>query len=296
MIEKTKIEDIDKIMEIYRIGKDIQVKSGNPDQWLDGYPKRELIAEDIQNGCSYTVRHDGDIVGVFMYFIGEEPTYKKIDGSWLDDEEYGVIHRIASCGKGVFSECVKWCLDKHYNLRIDTHRDNKIMQHLIIKNGFSYCGIIWVDDGSERLAYQLNLRNKKNFKNRKECFNMNIMQKAHELGEMIKESEQMKVMNEAEEAQKNDAVSEELLKEFNLKRMNLARDLQAGKIEQAEAIVKNNEAFAEMVKKSETIKNYVEAKKNFDDMVQEVNKILNFYITGQDPNCTHDCSTCGGCH
>lgn len=125
---------------------------------------------------------------------------------------------------------------------------------------------------------------------------MNIMQKAHELGEMIKESEQMKVMNEAEEAQKNDAVSEELLKEFNLKRMNLARDLQAGKIEQAEAIVKNNEAFAEMVKKSETIKNYVEAKKNFDDMVQEVNKILNFYITGQDPNCTHDCSTCGGCH
>ncbi len=125
---------------------------------------------------------------------------------------------------------------------------------------------------------------------------MTIMQKAHELGELIKESSEMKAMDEAEEIQKNDALANELLKEYNLKRMNLARDMQSGKIEQAEAIIKNNEAFSEMVKKSETIKNYVEAKKNFDDMVQEVNKILNFYITGQDPNCTHDCSTCGGCH
>ena len=127
-------------------------------------------------------------------------------------------------------------------------------------------------------------------------YNMTIMQKAHELGELIKESAEMKALNETEEAQKNDAVAEELLKEFNLKRMNLARDLQVGKIEQAEAIIKNNEAFSEMIKKSETIKNYVDAKKNFDNMVEEVNKILNYYITGQDPNCTHDCSTCAGCH
>ena len=125
---------------------------------------------------------------------------------------------------------------------------------------------------------------------------MTIMQKAHELGELIKKSSEMKAMDEAEEIQKNDALANELLKEYNLKRMNLARDMQSGKIEQAEAIIKNNEAFSEMVKKSETIKNYVEAKKNFDDMVQEVNKILNFYITGQDPYCTPDCSTCGGCH
>ena len=125
---------------------------------------------------------------------------------------------------------------------------------------------------------------------------MTIFEKAHELGEMIKESPEMKAMDKAEEAQQNDENAQTLLQEFNLKRMNLARDMQAGKIQHGEAIVKNNEAFSEMVNKSKTISDYVEAKKAFDNLVQEVNKILNYYITGQDPNCTHDCSTCGGCH
>lgn len=156
MIEKTKPEELDRIMEIYATGKKIQIENGNPNQWLDGYPKRELVEEDIKKSISYTVKQDGKIIGVFVYFKGNDPTYDKIDGKWLDDEEYGVIHRIASCGKGVFSECVDWCLNQHYNIRIDTHRDNKIMQHLILKHGFSYCGIIWIEDGSERLAYQLN--------------------------------------------------------------------------------------------------------------------------------------------
>lgn len=125
---------------------------------------------------------------------------------------------------------------------------------------------------------------------------MEMLKKAHELGEMIKESSEMKAMLEAEEAQKNDEEAIKLLQEYNLKRMNLARDLQEGKIEQAEAIVKNNEYFSEMVKASETIENFVKTKQAFDEMVQKINQVLNYYITGQDPNCTHDCSTCGGCH
>jgi len=125
---------------------------------------------------------------------------------------------------------------------------------------------------------------------------MTIMEKAHELGEMIKNSPEMAAMDKADEAQQNDETAQTLLSEYNMKRMNLARDMQSGKIQQAEAIIKNNEAFSEMVEKSQTIKDYVEAKKNFDNLVQEVNKIINYYITGQDPNCTHDCSTCGGCH
>ncbi len=125
---------------------------------------------------------------------------------------------------------------------------------------------------------------------------MEMLKKAHELGEMIKESPEMKAMLEAEEAQKNDEEAIKLLQEYNLKRMNLARDLQEGKMEQAEAIVKNNEYFSEMVKASETIENFVKTKQAFDEMVQKINQVLNYYITGQDPNCTHDCSTCGGCH
>ena len=38
--------------------------------------------------------------------------------------------------------------------RIDTHRDNKIMQHNITKHSFTYCGIIYLLSGDERLAYQ----------------------------------------------------------------------------------------------------------------------------------------------
>ncbi|MBQ3037732.1 MAG: YlbF family regulator [Clostridia bacterium] len=123
-----------------------------------------------------------------------------------------------------------------------------------------------------------------------------ILEKAHELGELIKNSPEMKAMDEADEAQKNDKEAQELLQEFNLKRMNIARDMQAGKIQQAEAIVKNNEAFSELINKNKKIADYVEAKKAFDEMVTKINQVLNFYITGQDPNCTHDCSTCGGCH
>ncbi len=124
---------------------------------------------------------------------------------------------------------------------------------------------------------------------------MNITEKAHELGKMIKESPEMAAMDKAEELQKNDEDAQALLQEFNLKRMNLARDMQAGKIEQAEAIQKNNAAFSEMVEKSKTIRDYVEAKKAFDKLVQDINGIINYYITGQEPGCTHNCSTCGGC-
>lgn len=137
---------------------------------------------------------------------------------------------------------------------------------------------------------------RRNSKIKKGNIKMDILEKAHELGEMIKNSPEMKAMVEAEEVQKNDEAAITLLQEYNLKRMNLSRELQQGKIEQAEAIVKNNEYFSEMVKKSETIENFVKTKQAFDEMVQKINQVLNYYITGQDSNCTHDCSTCGGCH
>ena len=125
---------------------------------------------------------------------------------------------------------------------------------------------------------------------------MTLLEKAHELGEMIQESPEMQALKAAEAAQEADAEAQELLKAFNLKRMNLVRDMQAEKITREEATKLNSEAFSEMVEGSATIKAYVEAKKDFDAVVQQINGIINFYITGQDPNCTHDCSTCGGCH
>lgn len=125
---------------------------------------------------------------------------------------------------------------------------------------------------------------------------MTIIEKARELGEMIQASEQMKKVKETEAIQAEDENAKTLMIEFNMQRMNLVRDMQSGKIKQEEAVQKNNEAFEKMVEKSQVIKDYIDAKKDLDALVNEVNNILTFYITGQDPNCTHNCSTCGGCH
>ncbi len=125
---------------------------------------------------------------------------------------------------------------------------------------------------------------------------MDIFEKTQELGAMIQESAEMKRMLEADAAQQADSEAQKLLGDFNLARMNLARDMQEGKITQEEAVKKNNQAFNDMIEASATIKEYVESKQAFDAVIGKINGILNFYITGQDPNCTHDCSTCGGCH
>lgn len=124
---------------------------------------------------------------------------------------------------------------------------------------------------------------------------MTIIEKAHELGEMIKKSKEMEALSLAEKAQQEDSDAQELISDFNIKRLNLARQIQSGKITEEEAIKENNNAFSEMVEKSASIKAYVDAKKQFDDLVNSVNNVINIYIMGEQ-GCTHDCSTCGGCH
>lgn len=124
-----------------------------------------------------------------------------------------------------------------------------------------------------------------------------IFNKVRELGEMIQESAEMKAMKDAEIAQENDETAQTAMQEYNLNRMNLARDMQSGKMTREEAVEKNNAAFEELCEKAPTVKAYIDAKKNFDGMVNQINQILNYYITGMEPGgCTHDCSSCGGCH
>lgn len=126
---------------------------------------------------------------------------------------------------------------------------------------------------------------------------MTIIEKAHELGDLIQKSEEMKALRATEKAQAEDEAAQELVKDFNLKRMNLARDMQEGRLSQEEAIKKNNEAFSEMTEKSQAIKDYVEAKKTFDKLVSNVNNVINIYIMGgEEGGCTHDCHSCSGCH
>lgn len=158
-IRKSRIEDLPRLMEIYRQGREIMISCGDVNQWKPDYPPEALVADDISNGVSYSVVQDeGSVVGVFSLIAGNDPTYLKIyEGEWLDDENpYATIHRLASTkdSKGVAEACFKWCDSKYSNLRVDTHEDNVIMRHCIAKAGYKYCGIIHLLNGDLRLAYQ----------------------------------------------------------------------------------------------------------------------------------------------
>lgn len=155
-IRKTKPEELQDILPIFEIAKAFMVKTGNPNQWTATYPSTDMIEKDIANGESYVCVQEGEIVATFAYSEAGEETYRSIDGKWLNDKPYGVIHRVASSGKvkGVFSCIAEWAWKQNKNLKIDTHRDNKVMQRVILKNEFTYCGIIHLKNGDERLAYQ----------------------------------------------------------------------------------------------------------------------------------------------
>jgi len=156
IIRKATEQDFPEICRIYAGARDFMRDSGNPEQWGDGYPALDVIENDIRSGLSYVCVCDDGIAGVFYYSVELEPTYSAIDGQWLSDAPYGVVHRIATARgfKGAGAFCLDWCFDKCLNLRIDTHRDNVPMKNLLNKLGFTNCGIIWLEDGSERLAYQ----------------------------------------------------------------------------------------------------------------------------------------------
>ena len=160
-IRKTMPQDLDQIMGIYAVARDFMASHGNPRQWgIRNWPPRELIEEDIRKGNSYVCVDEGRIVGTFYFVYGKdiEPTYSVIeDGSWMDPGPYGVVHRIASDGsvKGTGAYCINWAYSQCGHLRIDTHRDNKVMQGLLTKLGFVYCGTIYVhEDHDPRMAYE----------------------------------------------------------------------------------------------------------------------------------------------
>lgn len=155
-IRPSRKQDFPSILDIYKDARSFMKNSGNPNQWGDSWPPENLIEEDIENKRSLVVTEGDEVIGVFVFLIGVDETYLKIDGgSWLNDEEYGVIHRIASktSAHGVFDKAIEYCSKKVRNIRIDTHSDNKVMQHVIEKNGFTKCGTIYVRDGSPRIAY-----------------------------------------------------------------------------------------------------------------------------------------------
>lgn len=111
--------DMARILDIYARAREFMAKNGNPTQWGDNYPSPELLEEDIDTNRLFVYMVNGQMQAVFAFVLGEDPTYKVIeDGQWLNDTlPYGT-------------------------------------QHLLESEGFTRCGIIHVEDGTPRIAYQ----------------------------------------------------------------------------------------------------------------------------------------------
>ena len=157
MIRKAVREDFERIMEIYDIAKDFMRQNGNASQWQGGYPYPDIIEDDIDGGNMRVITaDDGHICACFGIFEGDDPTYAKIDGSWKSDLPYTAIHRVASDGseRGIFRRIFEYASGMYTHLRIDTHADNIPMQRAVTSCGFVLCGIIYVEDGTPRMAYE----------------------------------------------------------------------------------------------------------------------------------------------
>lgn len=152
------LSELDALMPLYDRGRAFMRQNGNMGQWINGYPSRAMVGEDIRLGHLFVAEEAGDTAAVFCFFHGEdvEPAYRAINGAWLADGPYGVVHRIASTGKypRMVEVCTDWCLERCPSLRIDTYKDNFPMQQALARCGFTFCGVIVIEDGSERMAYQ----------------------------------------------------------------------------------------------------------------------------------------------
>lgn len=156
-IRAARFEEISEIMDIYDTARRFMQEHENPTQWKEGYPSRELVERDCSKGWLYVCEVEDELAGVFMFYTEPDPTYENIyEGQWMKDGAYGTMHRMASSGrvKGVASFCLDWCFKQCGNVRGDTHEDNYVMQRVFEKSGFQKCGIIHVEDGTPRIAYQ----------------------------------------------------------------------------------------------------------------------------------------------
>ena len=155
-IRLAKREDLAEILKIYEYARGFMAQNGNPTQWKTSYPPIETVENDIEMQKLHVCIENKKIACVFFYNEGIDPTYNVIDGAWLNDKPYGVVHRIASAEgiRGAATFCLTWAYDNCKNLKIDTHENNIPMQNLLKKLGFDHCGTITLANGEPRWAYQ----------------------------------------------------------------------------------------------------------------------------------------------
>ena len=145
----------------------LNFKNDGINQWQKGYPNRNVLMKDMEDGTLYVLETDGTIIGLLNLAEGPDPSYEEIEGSWMNDLPYTAFHTVSVRsdlrGNGyagiLFREAEELSRRMGYQtVRIDTHKDNKAMQHALAKSGYQYCGSIHLAGGAEkgapRIGYQ----------------------------------------------------------------------------------------------------------------------------------------------
>lgn len=127
-----------------------------------------------------------------------------------------------------------------------------------------------------------------------------IIELAHQLGMEIAGSDEIKALNETKNAFDSDAALQALMSEYEADRVLLGQEFSKDNAEIDEKAIADLRARIEELTR-EVSQNpiyiaFAEAQQNMNKLMADVNAEIKFCITGERDNCTHDCSTCSGCH
>lgn len=156
-VRHTSVDDFDAVMAMYDHSRNLMRAAGNTTQWV-GYPTLAQLQADTARGNSYVVESQGVPIGTFALVLGVEPTYGLIvHGRWFDTATpYATLHRLAKAPgtQGIAAAAFNYAKKHHAHLRFDTHESNLTLQAIANREGFVYCGIVFMSDRTERLAYE----------------------------------------------------------------------------------------------------------------------------------------------
>ena len=160
ILRKAVLTDVERVWQIILQAKERMRLRGSR-QW-EKYPAVENITNDIEREYGYVLCYDNNVIAYAAVVFDGEVAYNSIEGNWLSDQAYVVVHRLAVANemtqRGIATLFMKKVeeLSRRNNIfsfRVDTNFDNQYMLKIFAKLGFTYCGEIFYEQGA-RMAYE----------------------------------------------------------------------------------------------------------------------------------------------
>jgi GNAT superfamily N-acetyltransferase len=160
-LRKANLSEIPMIWEILQQAIEQRRRDGSS-QWQDGYPNEQTVRDDIAKGYGYVLVENESVIAYAAIIFEEEPAYTAIEGKWLTNGDYAVVHRVATSnavkGKGIATQLFRMiedlCLEKNvFSIKVDTNFDNAPMLKIVDRLQYTYCGEVYFR-GAPRRAYE----------------------------------------------------------------------------------------------------------------------------------------------